>query len=390
MTFFVNLISGILILILIILVADLIIQKQLAKKGGDISSIKVKAKEISEQVKSVEEELSIVEKELDRLVLTVPNIPDSSVPVGFSEDDNKTIRIIGEPQKFDFVPKNHIQLNEKLHLFELERAAKITGSFFPLFTGKGAKLVRSLVNFMLDIHTADGKYYEIFPPFLVNRDSMLGTAQLPKLEEDMYRVEQEDYFLIPTGEVPMTNLYRGEKLSEDDLPIYYCGYSACFRREAGSYGKDTKGLMRLHQFDKVELVKIVHPDNSYDELEGLLHDAEKILDLLGIHYRVRVLCTGDLTFASAKTYDIEIWAPGTEKWLEVSSVSNLTDFQARRMNTRFRSSKDNKLHYVHTLNGSGVAIPRLIISLLETYQNSDGAIEIPEILQDYFGAEKIE
>ncbi|HDG68396.1 MAG TPA: serine--tRNA ligase, partial [candidate division Zixibacteria bacterium] len=255
---------------------------------------------------------------------------------------------------------------------------------------RGARLVRALINFMLDLHTKDGKYTEVAPPYLVNRDSMVGTAQLPKLEDDMYHLDREDYFLIPTAEVPLTNLHRGEILAEDDLPKYYCAYTACFRREAGSYGAETRGLMRLHQFDKVELVKIVHPDKSYEELEDLLSDAERVIKLLGLPYRIVLLSTADLTFASAKTYDIEIWAPGLKKWLEVSSVSNLTDFQARRMNTRFRPKGGGKPRYVHTLNGSGVALPRLIISLLETYQTPDGTVRIPEALQDYYGGDVIE
>ncbi|MCD6594098.1 serine--tRNA ligase [bacterium] len=362
---------------------------KLAKQKIDIGSLKTEAAEISAQVKSVEEKLRFVEENLGKLLLTVPNIPHPDVPIGESENDNKFIRDWGKPREFDFEPLNHLELNEKLKIFDSQRGAKITGSFFPIFTGQGAKLVRALVDFMLDLHTSTGKYTEIFPPYLVNRASMLGTAQLPKLENDMYHLDDEDYFLIPTGEVPMTNFHRGETLTEDELPKYYCGYTACFRREAGSYGKDTKGLMRLHQFDKIELVKIVYPDNSFDELEDLLSDAEKVLQKLELHYRVIILCTADLTFGSAKTYDIELWSPGSKKWLEVSSVSNLTDFQARRMNTRFRSKTDNKLHYVHTLNGSGVALPRLIIALLETYQNADGTVGIPSALANYFGSDII-
>jgi len=358
---------------------------KIARDKGDIAPLKTKAGEISDKVKNMEEDLRNIEKKLDELLKRVPNIPHESVPIGFDESDNKIIRHWNEPTKNSFEPKDHLELNESLKLFDFERGAKITGSFFPLYTGKGAKLTRALIQFMLDIHTGNGKYTEILPPLLVNRSSMLGTAQLPKLEDDMYHLDEEDFFLIPTGEVPLTNIHRGENLIEDDLPVYYCGYSACFRREAGSYGKDTKGLMRLHQFDKVELVKFVHPEKSYNELEDLLSDAERVIQTLGLPYRVLVLCTGDLTFGSAKTYDIEIWAPGTKKWLEVSSVSNLENFQARRMNTRFRSKHDNKLHFVHTLNGSGVALPRLLIALLETYQNPDGTIDIPEPLRNYFG-----
>ncbi len=362
---------------------------KIARKKGNIAPLKTKAKGISEQAKSVEEELRLTEAKLDDLLLRITNIPHESVPIGKSEADNVVVRIEGESKKFDFEPKDHIELNEKLQIIDFERGAKIAGSFFPLFVGDGARLVHSLIQFMLHQHTENGKYREIFPPFIANRKTMIGTGQIPKLEDDMYHIEVDDFFLIPTGEVPLVNFVRGETLSEDKLPIYMCAYTPCFRREAGSYGKDTKGLMRLHQFNKVELVKIVHPDKSYEELEDLLADAESILKLLGLRYRILELCTADLTFASAKTYDIELWAPGTKKWLEVSSVSNTTDFQARRMNTRFRSNADGKLHYVHTLNGSGTAVPRLIIALMETYQNKDGTITIPDALRDFFGKEKI-
>ncbi|MCD6418936.1 serine--tRNA ligase [bacterium] len=362
---------------------------KIARQKGDVALQRQMAKEISEQVKSVEEELRITEAKLNDLLLRTANIFHDSVPVGESEADNVIVRVEGEPKKFDFEPKNHIELNKKLKIIDFERGAKIAGSFFPMFVGEGARLVHSLIQFMLNQHTKDGKYIEVFPPFVANRRAMTGTAQIPKLEDDMYRIEEDDFFLIPTGEVPLVNYVAGETLSEDDLPIYLCAYTPCFRREAGSYGRDTKGLMRLHQFNKVELVKIVHPETSYDELEDLLADAEKILKILGLHYRIVELCTADLTFASAKTYDIELWAPGTKKWLEVSSVSNTTDFQARRMNTRFRSKADGKLHFVHTLNGSGTAIPRLLIALLETYQNGDGTVSVPEALQPFFGRDKI-
>ncbi len=362
---------------------------ELARSGADTTALKSEAKEVSAQVKSVEEELRLVEERLSDLLLRVPNIPHPSVPEGRSEEDNVVVRTVGEPPKFDFEPKDHLELNEKLHLFDFARSAKITGAFFPLFVGDGARLVRALVNFMIDIHTKSGKYKEVFPAFLVNRAAMVGTAQLPKLEDDMYHLDQEDFFLIPTAEVPLTNLHRGENLREEDLPLYYCAYTACFRREAGSYGKETRGLMRLHQFDKVELVKIVHPDTSFDELEDLVRDAERVVQALGLYYRVVLLSTGDLTFASAKTYDIEVYAPGTGRWLEVSSISNLTDFQARRMGTRFRSKKDGKLHFVHTLNGSGVAVPRLVIALLESYQNEDGSVTVPEALRPYFRSDRI-
>lgn len=363
---------------------------RIAKEKGDIALLKSQARKISEQAKATDETLRMTEEKLGKLMLRVPNMPHKSSPIGKSEADNVVHRTEGEPAQFDFEPKDHIALNDALGIIDFERGAKVAGSFFPMFIGDGAKLVRALLWFMLDTHTKDGKYREVLPPFLANSESMTGSAQLPKLEDDMYRIAGDDFFLIPTGEVPLINFVRGETLNENDLPIYLCGYTACFRREAGSYGKDTKGLMRLHQFDKVEMVRIIHPDKSYDELEDLLADAENIIEKLGLHYRIVELCTADLTFASAKTYDIEIFAPGSKKWLEVSSVSNTTDFQARRMNTRFRSGDDGKLHFVNTLNGSGVALPRLIIALMETYQNEDGTITIPEILRKYFGKEIIE
>ncbi|MCD6124248.1 serine--tRNA ligase [bacterium] len=362
---------------------------QLAREGKDIDDLRDKAKNISDEAKSTESELRVVEEKLSELLLKIPNIPHDSVPIGESEADNKVVKVVGEAPKFDFEPKDHLALNDKLHLFDFQLGAKLVGAFFPLFVGDGAKLVRALINFMLDIHTKNGKYIEIYPPALANRESMVGTAQLPKLEDDMYHLDLEDYFLIPTGEVPLTNLHRDQILQEDELPKYYCAYTPCFRREAGSYGKQTRGLIRVHQFDKIELVKIVHPQNSFDELEDLLNDAEKVLLALGLQYRVTLLCTAELTFASAKTYDIEVWAPGSRKWLEVSSISNLTDFQARRMNTRFRPKSGGKPLFVHTLNGSGVALPRLIIALLETYQTRDGDILIPDSLKDYFGKDKI-
>ncbi len=361
-----------------------------ARSGGDVSELKERARKISDTVSQLEERLRQVEEELAALLLTVPNIPHDSVPVGNTAEDNPVIRSWGCMREFEFDKiRDHISLNESLKIFDFDRGAKISGASFPIYMGQGARLVRSIIAFMLDFHTKSGKYKEVFPPFLVNRAAMTGTGQLPKLENDMYHCDLDDLFLIPTGEVPVTNLHSGEVLQEADLPIRYTCYSGCFRREAGSYGKDTRGLMRLHQFDKVELVKIAHPDNSFDELEDLTADAEAILRALELPYRVIVLCTGDLTFGSAKTYDIELWAPGAQKWLEVSSCSNLTSFQARRMNTRFRSSKDGKLHFVHTLNGSGVAMPRLLIAILENYQNADGSITVPQALVPYFGAEKI-
>jgi len=362
----------------------------LAQQKEDLTEIKAQAKEISDKVKVLENKLKGIEEKKDSLLLKVPNIPHKTVPEGTSDKDNVIIRQWGVQKQFDFKVKDHLQLNEILKLFDPPTGAKLTGSFFPLYTDRGARLVRALINLMLDHHTHDGKYIEILPPIIANTDSLIGSAQLPKLEDDMYKLNREEYFLIPTGEVPLINMHRNELLKESDLPIHYCAYTPCFRREAGSYGKDTKGLIRLHQFNKVELVKFVHPDDSWKALEELLEDIEKILQLLGLFYRINLLCTADLTFASAKTYDIEVWAPGTGKWLEVSSVSNTTDFQARRMNTRFRPKNGGKPQYIHTLNGSGTAIPRIIIAILENYQNNDGSITIPETLAKYYGDKLIE
>ncbi len=315
-------------------------------------------------------------------MLTIPNIPHSSVPVG-EPDKAEIVRSWGAHKKFDFQPLTHIELSQHLDIVDFSRAGKITGSNFVLYKGWGAKLERALINFMLDLHTKKHGYTEVFPPFLVNRTSMTGTGQLPKLEEDMYKLKDDDLFLIPTAEVPVTNIFRDEILDEESLPIYYTAYSACFRREAGSYGKDTKGLIRVHQFDKVELVKFVKPEDSYNELEKLLNNAETVLQLLGLPYRVKALSTQDISFAAAKCYDIEAYAPGLDQWLEVSSCSNFESFQARRANIRFREKESKKLNYVHTLNGSGVAMARTFIAILENYQQKDGSITIPEALRPY-------
>jgi seryl-tRNA synthetase len=310
-------------------------------------------------------------------------VPSETVPTGISEDDNVEMYKWGEKPEFDFPIKDHYTIGHDLGLFDFNRGSKITGSGFPLYTGKGAKLERALINFMLDFHVEKHGYKEIFPPFLVNRDSTAGTGQLPKLEDDMYYCGVDDLFLIPTAEVPVTNIYKNEILKNDELPIYLTAYSACFRREAGSYGKDTRGFQRVHQFNKVEMVKFTTPESSYDELETLLKNAEEILQALEIHYRVIELCTADLSFASAKTYDIEVWSPAQEKYLEVSSCSNFEDFQARRIGIRYRRKSDGKVDFVHTLNGSGVATPRLLISILEAYQNDDGSVSVPAALQPY-------
>ena len=358
-----------------------------AKRAGEDSDDAIQAmRKVSQQIKDLEEKTQASKRELDGHLLSLPNLPHASVPIGTNEKDNPLVREWGESPKYEFKPKNHLELGESLGLFDFERSAKISGSGFPLYIGKGAKLERALINFMLDIQTEQHGYTEIFPPFLVRSESAITTGQLPKFAEDMYPSEKDGLWLIPTAEVPVTNIHRDEILVEDQLPINYTAYSACFRREAGSYGKDTRGFLRLHQFNKVELVKFVKPENSYAELETLVTHAEKILQSLGLKYRVIELCTGDLSFSAAKCYDIELWAPGEQKWLEVSSCSNFEDFQARRGNIRFRKSSDKKVNFVHTLNGSGVATPRLLVALLETYQNKDGSISIPKVLQSYMGA----
>jgi seryl-tRNA synthetase len=362
-----------------------------AKKLGENSDKAINAmRKLSQQIKVLEEKTQSSKNELDQLLLGLPNIPHESVPEGKDEKNNQLVREWGETLDRDFNIIAHLELGKALSLFDFERGAKISGSGFPLYTGKGAKLERALINFMLDFQTEQHGYTEIFPPFLVRPESAVTTGQLPKLADDMYASEKDDLWLIPTAEVPLTNIHQNEILSEDQLPINYTAYSACFRREAGSYGKDTRGFLRVHQFNKVELVKFVKPENSYKELEKLVGQAEAILQSLGLKYRVIELCTGDLSFAAAKCYDLELWAPGEEKWLEVSSCSNFEDFQARRGNIRYRRNSDKQVEFVHTLNGSGVATPRLLVALLETYQNKDGTIAIPEPLQPYFGNEVID
>ena len=363
---------------------------ELIKQKADVASAKAEVKEISQRIHELDKELREAEEKYHSILDVIPNVPHESVPVGGGPEDNKLIKEVGKIPKFSFTPRDHIELGEINSLFDFARGAKITGSFFPLFTGAGAKLERALLNFMLDVHIKEHGYKEVFPPFLVNRESMRGTGQLPKLEEDMYKIYEEDFFLIPTAEVPVTNMHANEVLTEEELPIYYTAYTACFRREAGSYGKDTKGLIRVHQFDKVEMVKFTTPETSMDELEKLLVDAEDILKKLELPYRVVTLCTADISFAAHKCYDIELWAPGTNKWLEVSSCSVFTDFQARRANIKYQpSDKTQKPRYVHTLNGSGVALARLVIALLEVHQQKDGSVNIPKPLRPYFGANSI-
>lgn len=359
---------------------------QMKREGKACDDLIKKMRDEGDKIKALDDELSEVESSLKELMYAIPNLPDESVPVGSDSDDNVEVRRWGEPTKFDFEPKAHWDIGTSLDMLNFEQAGKITGTRFTVYRNWGAKLERAIMNLMLDTHAKSG-YTEIFPPFMVNRDSMLGTGQLPKFEEDMFAVKGTNYYLIPTAEVPVTNLHRGDVLSADQLPIKYCAYTACFRAEAGSAGRDTRGLIRQHQFNKVELVKFAHPDHSFEELESLTNDAEKILQLLKIPYRVVCLCTGDLGFSSAKTYDIEVWLPSYGRFVEISSCSNFVDFQARRANIRFK--ENGKTQFVHTLNGSGLAIGRTTAAVMENYQNADGSITVPEVLRPYIGTDII-
>lgn len=346
-------------------------------------------KKISAEIDELEPKVKELKAKLQAQLIGIPNLPHVSVPVG-GVQQNKQVRSWGEPRKFDFKPKTHIDIAQDLDIIDFKRAAKIAGSNFALFKKAGALLERALFNFMLDVHTREHGYTEVFPPFLVNRDAMTGTGQLPKMEADMYHLRDDDLFLIPTAEVPVTNIHRDEILNEEELPLYYTAYTACFRREAGSYGRETRGLIRVHQFDKVELVKFVKPQQSYEELESLVKNAEGIFQRLQLPYRVMLLASGDLSFASSKCYDIEVYAPGAGQWLEVSSCSNFEDFQARRANIRFKGRTTSKPTFVHTLNGSGVALARTVVALLENYQTKDGGVLIPAALRPYMGGlEKI-
>lgn len=355
---------------------------RLKRQGQDAADVLREMRGVSQQVKTLAGQLEQLEQQLTEVVWVIPNMPHASVPVG-PATANQVVRTWGEPARFSFKPQTHLELGASLKLLDLERAAKITGSHFPLFTGRGALLERALITFMLDVHTTEHGYTEIFPPFLVNRLSMTGTGQLPKFEADMYRLQDDDLFLVPTAEVPVTNLYRDEILDETQLPLCHAAYTACFRREAGSYGQETRGMVRVHQFDKVELVKFTTPQSSYEEHEKLLQNAETILQRLGLPYRVVLLATGDLSFAAAKCYDLEAWAPGIGTWLEVSSCSNFEAFQARRINIRYRPKGSTKTALVHTLNGSGIALARTVIALLEYHQQPDGSVVIPEPLRPY-------
>lgn len=362
-------------------VSQIIVVKK--KNSEDISELLTEMSKVAEQIRTINAQLAEINAQLKSLLLTVPNIPHPDVPIGKDESDNRVIKLWGEKPSFDFTPLDHLELAEKNSLLDLPRGAKISGSGFPIYTGIGAIWERAVINFMLNYHIQKHKYTELTVPVLVTRKTMIGTGQLPKLEDDMYRIEADDLFLIPTAEVPITNVFADEILPQDKLPIKFVSCTPCFRREAGSYGKETKGLQRLHQFNKVELVRFVEPLTSYQALEEIREDAEEILQALNLHYRVVELCTGDLSFASAKTYDIEVWAPGLGKYLEVSSISNFEDFQARRANIRYRDTQ-GKIGYLHTLNGSGVATPRLMIALWETYQNKEGNIRCPEVLKEYY------
>ena len=358
-------------------------------RNEDASNAIEKMRAVSEKIKFLDQDLKEMEREIENKLLFIPNIYHDSVPVGQTEDDNEFVREWGKKPEFTFTPLSHLELSEKHNLFDFKRATKMSGSGFPLYRGIGAKLERALINFMLNLHVEKHGYEELLPPFLTTREATTTTGQLPKFQEDMYHITGDDLYCISTAEVPVTNIHRDEQLEEENFPYKYTASSACFRREAGSYGKDTRGLLRLHQFNKVELVQFVHPERSYEILETLLYDAEEVLQALGLHYRIVTLCTGDLSFSAAKCYDIEIWAPGENKYLEVSSCSNFESFQSRRGNIRFRRSDTNRLDFVHTINGSGVATPRLMVALLETYQKADGSIEIPEALVPFMGIDII-
>ena len=357
---------------------------KLKKERRDAADLLTEMKAVSEKIKQLDEKLRIFDEQIKNVMLSIPNIPHESVPTGKNEEDNIVLRTWGEPKPFDFPPLNHWDIAEMQGIIDFDRAAKIAGARFALMKGPGAKLERALMNFMLDLNTSKG-YTEVFPPILVNRESMTGTGQLPKFEPELFRIADPELYLIPTAEVPVTNIHRDEILQEQDLPLYYTAYTPCFRREAGSYGKDTRGLIRQHQFNKVELVKFVKPENSYNELERLTTDAEDILRKLGLPYRVVVLCTADLGFSSTKTYDLEVWLPGQQRYREISSCSNFEDFQARRANIRFKREGKKGTEFVHTLNGSALAIGRTVVAILENYQEKDGNVAIPEALRPYMG-----
>ena len=364
---------------------------QMKKDKKEASSEIAAMKKVSDEIKILEEKLKTVDKELESILLNIPNIPHESVPEGLGPENNTEVRRSGEKPEFSFSPKPHWEIGKNLGILDFERASKITGSRFAVYLGKGALLERALINFMLDIHTREKGYKEVIPPFIVNEASLIGTGNLPKFEEDLFKLRGLSWYLIPTAEVPLTNFYRGEILEKESLPQRFVAYTPCFRSEAGSYGKDIRGLVRQHQFNKVELMTFSPPENSYEELEKLTTDAEDVLKRLGLHYRVVVLCSGDLGFSGAKTYDLELWMPNRDKFLEISSCTNCEDFQARRANIRFRSETKYKPQFVHTLNGSGVALGRTVSAILESYQQKDGSVVVPKALRPYMnGLEKIE
>ncbi|MCM3631542.1 serine--tRNA ligase [Paenibacillus glycanilyticus] len=358
---------------------------KLKKSGGDAEALIVEMREVGDRIKELDEEIRVIESQVEELMLSIPNLPHESVPVGASEEDNVEIRRHGEQTAFDFEPKAHYDLAQDLGILDFERAGKVTGSRFTFYRGLGARLERALISFMMDLHSDQHGYEEVLPPYLVNRDSLIGTGQLPKFEEDLFKISDSDYFLIPTAEVPVTNLHREEILSNEELPKYFVAYSSCFRSEAGAAGRDTRGLIRQHQFNKVELIKLAKPEESYDELEKMTANAEKVLQLLGLPYRVLALCTGDMGFTAAKTYDLEVWLPSAGTYREISSCSNVEDFQARRAGIRFRREAKSKPEFVHTLNGSGLAVGRTFAAILENYQQADGTIIVPEVLRPYMG-----
>jgi seryl-tRNA synthetase len=360
----------------------------LKSKGEDTSSIEAQVRGLGDEVAKLNELSASLDNRQRDLLLSLPNLPHEACPIGADAEANPEVRVWGEKPSFSFNPKSHVELGEKLALFDFDRAAKISGSAFVCFTGAGARMERALLNFLLDLHTTEHGYREVSTPFIVRPEALVGTSQLPKFEEQLYRCDRDELYLAPTAEVPVTNLHREEILGLDQLPIRYAAYTPCFRREAGSAGLGTRGLIRMHQFDKVELVKITTPESAFEELELLTANAEKVLQMLGLHYRVIELCTGDVGFGATKTYDIEVWAPGQNSYLEVSSCSNFGDFQARRMNLRFKDA-EGKNRFCHTLNGSGTALPRLFVALLETFQQADGSVEVPEPLRPYFGGSRI-
>lgn len=361
---------------------------RLKRDNKDASVFLDEMRDVSDRIKELDESIRILDEKINSFILIIPNIPHSTVPAGKDETENVVARRWGEAREFDFPPLNHWDIAETLNIIDFDRASKIAGARFSLMRGYGARLERSLMNFMLDLNTSKG-YIEVFPPILVNRESMTGTGQLPKFEAELFRIADPELYLIPTAEVPVTNIHRNEILKETDLPMYYTAYTPCFRREAGSYGKDTRGLIRQHQFNKVELVKFVKPEDSYNELERLTNDAEDILQKLGLPYRVVALCTGDIGFSAAKTYDLEVWLPGQQRYREISSCSNFEDFQARRANIRFKREGRKGTEFVHTLNGSGLAIGRTVVAILENYQQKDGSVVIPEALRSYMGTDLI-